>query len=125
MAEALSKTGRYRMNASTVWGLGPPPWNTLQTYSDDAESTAPKPDRIPCVFNWNHGGHEVFVTGSFNDWSLPEKIRLTKSGNTFTAVEELQRGRHLYKFIGGSDCKIALSRRSVEVRPTVAVGRGR
>ena len=31
--------------------------------------------RIPIVFHWDHGGQEVYVCGSFNEW---ERIPMTK-----------------------------------------------
>ena len=97
---ALSKTRRLCLNTSSVWGLGPPPWAPLELKTaEDSPTPTNSSDFVACVFNWNHGGHEVFVTGSFNDWSTSEKVKLTKMGGAFTAVEELPMGRHLYKFI--------------------------
>ncbi|KAH0486657.1 MAG: hypothetical protein KVP17_002998 [Porospora cf. gigantea B] len=96
----LSKTRRLCLNTSSVWGLGPPPWAPLELKTaEDSPTPTNSSDFVACVFNWNHGGHEVFVTGSFNDWSTSEKVKLTKMGGAFTAVEELPMGRHLYKFI--------------------------
>lgn len=54
---------------------------------------------IPCVFTWPHGGHSVFLVGSFNNWSSHEKIRMVRSGHEFTTIKELPRAVHHYKFI--------------------------
>ena len=52
---------------------------------------------IPMVFRWEHGGSEVFITGTFNNWSA--KIPMSRSGNDFVHIHELSRGKHAYKFI--------------------------
>eukprot|EP01071_Lankesteria_metandrocarpae_P004269 Lankesteria_metandrocarpae@DN3456_c0_g1_i2.p1 len=54
---------------------------------------------IPCVFTWTHGGRNVFLTGSFTNWSMDHKIKLARSGQEFSAIKELSRGVHQYKFI--------------------------
>uniref|UniRef100_A0A0G4H504 AMP-activated protein kinase glycogen-binding domain-containing protein n=1 Tax=Chromera velia CCMP2878 TaxID=1169474 RepID=A0A0G4H504_9ALVE len=54
---------------------------------------------VPCVITWTHGGQNVFVTGSFNGWSLENKLRLVRSGNEFSIIKDLPRGVHYYKFI--------------------------
>jgi hypothetical protein len=38
---------------------------------------AGKPEEIPTVFSWKHGGKAVYLTGSFNDWK--EKIPLKQA----------------------------------------------
>jgi len=52
---------------------------------------------IPMVFRWELGGDEVFITGTFNNWSA--KIPMSRSGNDFVHIHELSRGKHAYKFI--------------------------
>ena len=52
---------------------------------------------IPMVFRWELGGDEVFITGTFNNWSA--KIPMARSGNDFVHIHELARGKHAYKFI--------------------------
>ncbi|KAK2502959.1 hypothetical protein MC885_010423 [Smutsia gigantea] len=42
------------------------------------------------------GGKEVFISGSFNNWST--KIPLIKSHNDFVAILDLPEGEHQYKF---------------------------
>lgn len=50
----------------------------------------------PTVFRWTAGGHEIYLAGSFNNWST--KIPLTRSQNNFVAILDLPEGEHQYKF---------------------------
>ncbi|XP_066055819.1 5'-AMP-activated protein kinase subunit beta-1 [Chamaea fasciata] len=50
----------------------------------------------PTVFRWTGGGKEVYLSGSFNNWS---KIPLTRSHNNFVAILDLPEGEHQYKFL--------------------------
>ncbi|XP_020035765.1 5'-AMP-activated protein kinase subunit beta-2 isoform X2 [Castor canadensis] len=50
----------------------------------------------PTVIRWSEGGKEVFISGSFNNWST--KIPLIKSHNDFVAILDLPEGEHQYKF---------------------------
>lgn len=52
---------------------------------------------VPVVFTWTHGGNNVFLIGSFNNWS--EKIPMVRSGQEFHVVVNLKREEHQYKFI--------------------------
>lgn len=54
-------------------------------------------ERIPVVFNWAHGGAEVYLAASFNNWG--RQIPMVRSGNEFHVVQDLPRGIHQYKFI--------------------------
>jgi len=69
-------------------------------------------DRIPMVFRWDGGGRNVYITGTFNAWK--EKIPMRRSGNDFSYIRELKRGRHAYKFIVDDEWRFALD------QPTVA-----
>ena len=46
---------------------------------------------IPTVFRWEHGGDEVFVTGTFTNWE--DHIPMHRSGNDFTHIQMLPRVR--------------------------------
>lgn len=50
----------------------------------------------PTVFRWTGGGKEVYLSGSFNNWS---KLPLTRSHNNFVAILDLPEGEHQYKFL--------------------------
>ncbi|XP_061696060.1 5'-AMP-activated protein kinase subunit beta-2 isoform X3 [Syngnathoides biaculeatus] len=50
----------------------------------------------PTVIRWSGGGKEVYIAGSFNNWST--KIPLNKSHNDFVAILDLPEGEHQYKF---------------------------
>jgi len=51
----------------------------------------------PTVISWNHGGHDVNVTGAFNNWK--DKIPLSRSHDDFTTVLNLPAGTHEFRFI--------------------------
>ncbi|KAL2099990.1 hypothetical protein ACEWY4_004384 [Coilia grayii] len=61
----------------------------------EASDKGPVVDR-PTVFRWTGVGKEVFVSGSFNNWT--NKIPLTRSQNNFVAIVDLPEGEHQYKF---------------------------
>lgn len=50
----------------------------------------------PTVFRWAGAAKDVFVSGSFNNWST--KIPLNKSRNNFVVIVDLPEGEHQYKF---------------------------
>mmetsp|Transcript_22034 Transcript_22034/g.20033 ORF Transcript_22034/g.20033 Transcript_22034/m.20033 type:complete len:256 (-) Transcript_22034:55-822(-) len=52
---------------------------------------------IPTVFKWDHGGKNVYITGTFNNWE--RQLPMHRSGNDFTYIHNLKRGKHAYKFI--------------------------
>lgn len=72
------------------------------TILDNSTDTSPKTDwsdddTVPTVFRWEHGGRDVYITGTFNNWS--RQIPMHRSGNDFTYIHNLKRGKHAYKFI--------------------------
>lgn len=62
-------------------------------------------DNVPTVFRWEHGGRNVFLTGTFNNWE--RQIPMHKSGNDFTYVHNLKRGKHAFKFIVDDEWRFA------------------
>lgn len=52
---------------------------------------------VNTIFRWNYEGTEVYVTGTFTNWK--EHIKLEKNGNEFSAIKQLSKGIHRYKFI--------------------------
>lgn len=70
-------------------------------------------DTVTCVFTWAHGGHTVYLTGSFNDWSVEDRIPLVKAGHEFVTVQDLPKGRHTYKFIVDDVWKFAPDQQTV------------
>eukprot|EP00003_Mantamonas_plastica_P015710 TRINITY_DN2648_c0_g1_i1.p1 TRINITY_DN2648_c0_g1~~TRINITY_DN2648_c0_g1_i1.p1 ORF type:complete len:297 (-),score=81.50 TRINITY_DN2648_c0_g1_i1:264-1154(-) len=58
-------------------------------------------EQFPTVFNWPHGGENVYITGSFNNWKT--RIPLNKSGSDFSTILYLPPGEHRYKFIVDDD----------------------
>mmetsp|Transcript_20904 Transcript_20904/g.25355 ORF Transcript_20904/g.25355 Transcript_20904/m.25355 type:complete len:318 (+) Transcript_20904:349-1302(+) len=67
---------------------------------------------VPMVFRWEGGGKNVYITGTFNQWR--EKIPMHRSGNDFTYIHELKRGKHAFKFIVDDEWRFAPE------QPTVA-----
>jgi 5'-AMP-activated protein kinase regulatory beta subunit len=81
----------------------------LQSWLDD--------DTVPTVFRWEHGGRQVYITGTFNGWS--RQIPMHRSGNDFTYIHNLKRGKHAFKFIVDDEWRFAPD------QPTVADIEGR
>jgi 5'-AMP-activated protein kinase regulatory beta subunit len=74
-------------------------------------------DTVPTVFRWEHGGRQVYITGTFNDWS--RQIPMHRSGNDFTYIHNLRKGKHAFKFIVDDEWRFAPD------QPTVADIEGR
>ena len=66
---------------------------------------APREDVVPMVFKWEHGGRNVFITGTFNGWD--KQCPMHRSGNDFTYIANLTRGKHMYKFVVDDDWRFA------------------
>lgn len=81
----------------------------LETWLDD--------NTVPTVFRWEHGGRQVYITGTFNGWS--RQIPMHRSGNDFTYIHNLKRGKHAFKFIVDDEWRFAPD------QPTVADIEGR
>jgi len=67
--------------------------------SPPIHDTPPKHDllEVPTVFNWNHGGQEVYLIGTFTNWQ--EKITMRQSHNDFTCIQGLPPGLYHYRYI--------------------------
>lgn len=74
-------------------------------------------DTVPTVFRWEHGGRQVYITGTFNNWE--RQIPMHRSGNDFTYIHDLRRGKHAYKFVVDDEWRFAPD------QPTVADIEGR
>ncbi|KAG5178601.1 hypothetical protein JKP88DRAFT_329184 [Tribonema minus] len=72
---------------------------------------------VPTVFRWEHGGRQVYITGTFNNWE--KQIPMHRSGNDFTYIHDLKRGKHAFKFIVDDEWRFAPD------QPTVADIEGR
>lgn len=84
---------------------------------DMATIAAAEEDTVPTVFRWEHGGRNVYITGTFNGWS--RQIPMHRSGNDFTYIHNLKRGKHAFKFIVDDEWRFAPD------QPTVADIEGR
>mmetsp|Transcript_23727 Transcript_23727/g.63816 ORF Transcript_23727/g.63816 Transcript_23727/m.63816 type:complete len:249 (-) Transcript_23727:30-776(-) len=72
---------------------------------------------VPTVFRWEHGGRQVYITGTFNNWE--KQIQMHRSGNDFTYIHNLKKGKHAFKFIVDDEWRFAPD------QPTVADIEGR
>mmetsp|Transcript_18055 Transcript_18055/g.26732 ORF Transcript_18055/g.26732 Transcript_18055/m.26732 type:complete len:259 (-) Transcript_18055:59-835(-) len=72
---------------------------------------------VPTVFRWEHGGRQVYITGTFNNWE--RQIPMHRSGNDFTYIHDLKKGKHAFKFIVDDEWRYAPD------QPTVADIEGR
>jgi hypothetical protein len=72
---------------------------------------------VPTVFKWEHGGHNVYIAGTFNNWG--REIPMHRSGSGFSCVHNLKRGKHAFKFIVDDEWRFAPD------QPTVADADGR
>jgi 5'-AMP-activated protein kinase regulatory beta subunit len=86
-----------------------PDGGELENWLDD--------DTVPTVFRWEHGGRQVYITGTFNGWS--RQIPMHRSGNDFTYIHNLKREKHAFKFIVDDEWRFAPD------QPTVADIEGR
>jgi 5'-AMP-activated protein kinase regulatory beta subunit len=59
----------------------------------------------------------VYITGTFNNWE--RQIPMHRSGNDFTYVHNLPKGKHAYKFIVDDEWRFAPD------QPTIADVEGR
>lgn len=84
---------------------------------NSAELISLDDDTVPTVFRWEHGGRQVYITGTFNGWS--RQIPMHRSGNDFTYIHNLKRGKHAFKFIVDDEWRFAPD------QPTVADIEGR
>jgi 5'-AMP-activated protein kinase regulatory beta subunit len=76
-----------------------------------------KDNIVPTVFKWEHGGRNVYITGTFNNWD--RQIPMHRSGNDFSYVHNLKKGKHAFKFIVDDEWRFAPD------QPTVADVEGR
>jgi 5'-AMP-activated protein kinase regulatory beta subunit len=102
-------TGGQQQHGSGGGGVGVP--------LDLATISAAEEDSVPTVFRWEHGGRNVYITGTFNGWS--RQIPMHRSGNDFTYIHNLKRGKHAFKFIVDDEWRFAPD------QPTVADIEGR
>lgn len=62
-------------------------------------------DLVPTVFRWEGGGRNVAVMGTFNNWEKP--LPMHRSGNDFTYITNVKRGKHAFKFLVDDEWRCA------------------
>ncbi|EEY62966.1 5'-AMP-activated protein kinase subunit beta, putative [Phytophthora infestans T30-4] len=94
-------------NATEAMEVDPP--TETSSEGDNAQTVdvtvPPGEDVVPMVFKWEHGGRNVFITGTFNGWD--KQCPMHRSGNDFTYIANLTRGKHMYKFVVDDDWRFA------------------
>ncbi|EPQ06218.1 5'-AMP-activated protein kinase subunit beta-1 [Myotis brandtii] len=84
------------LSLSTLLCFQAPEKEEFLAWQHDLEVNDKAPAQArPTVFRWTGGGKEVYLSGSFNNWS---KLPLTRSHNNFVAILDLPEGEHQYKF---------------------------
>lgn len=69
-------------------------------------------DVVPTVFRWDHGGgRQVYITGTFNNWE--KQIPMHRSGNDFTYIHNLKKGKHAFKFIVDDEWRFAPDQQTI------------
>ncbi|CAM9683973.1 unnamed protein product [Ectocarpus sp. 8 AP-2014] len=86
----------------------------VEAKADEGEE---EEELVPTVFRWEHGGRQVYITGTFNNWE--KQIPMHRSGNDFTYIHTLKKGKHAFKFIVDDEWRFAPD------QPTVADIEGR
>ncbi|CAG8444677.1 11731_t:CDS:2 [Acaulospora morrowiae] len=109
----VGDSGSSKARTSSLIAVEPPYWNLNKISHDLKSSDGLTPltsvneqgvtKGIPTIITWSHGGNNVYVTGTFNDWK--QNIRLCKSSKDFTTVINLTPGTHKLKFIVDDEWK--------------------
>lgn len=71
--------------------------NAMEWNSSSSDSLTSSP--VAVSITWTHGGHMVFVTGAWDNWSTKTPLRRTGPADPFTAVLSMPIGVHQYKYI--------------------------
>lgn len=108
---------RSSSDASMGASVDHPPSQQQMANNMHVSISASEDDVVPTVFRWEHGGREVYITGTFNGWT--RQIPMHRSGNDFTYIHNLKRGKHAFKFIVDDEWRFAPD------QPTVADIEGR
>eukprot|EP00238_Polyblepharides_amylifera_P013974 CAMPEP_0196575652 /NCGR_PEP_ID=MMETSP1081-20130531/5082_1 /TAXON_ID=36882 /ORGANISM="Pyramimonas amylifera, Strain CCMP720" /LENGTH=226 /DNA_ID=CAMNT_0041894017 /DNA_START=384 /DNA_END=1064 /DNA_ORIENTATION=- len=64
-----------------------------------------QPTHIPTVITWSHGGNNIEVQGSFDNWESRQSLH--RHGKDFNLVKMLLPGVYQYKFIVDGEWKYA------------------
>eukprot|EP00181_Compsopogon_caeruleus_P006721 CAMPEP_0184678962 /NCGR_PEP_ID=MMETSP0312-20130426/1785_1 /TAXON_ID=31354 /ORGANISM="Compsopogon coeruleus, Strain SAG 36.94" /LENGTH=271 /DNA_ID=CAMNT_0027128101 /DNA_START=6 /DNA_END=821 /DNA_ORIENTATION=- len=60
---------------------------------------------VPIPFSWNFGGHQVSVTGAWDQWT--SKVPMHRQGNDFSTIINLPLGRYQYKFVVDGEWRVS------------------
>jgi Glycogen recognition site of AMP-activated protein kinase len=108
---AIGDEQHYKMDHHGADGVGSGDMDVEGKEDEDEDHV------VPTVFRWEHGGRQVYITGTFNNWE--KQIPMHRSGNDFTYIHDLKKGKHAFKFIVDDEWRFAPD------QPTVADIEGR
>jgi hypothetical protein len=77
-----------------------------------------KIETVPTAFKWVHGGQEVFVTGSFNNWQGKILMYRNEDGE-FSLIIDIPPGTHHYKYIVDQEWMLDEDANTIEVNGVV------
>ncbi|KEF58219.1 uncharacterized protein A1O9_06145 [Exophiala aquamarina CBS 119918] len=77
---------------------------TTQSEEDVGDELQPFPvdtssQTVPTVIEWNHGGHKVYVTGTFANWEKKYRLHQRKNAPGMFTTINLPSGTHHLKFV--------------------------
>ncbi|KAJ0961528.1 hypothetical protein J5N97_001701 [Dioscorea zingiberensis] len=72
-------------------------FNQLQLTDSNVPLESPLEKGIPTLITWSHGGNEVLVEGSWDNWKA--KKTLQKSGKDYSILLVLPSGVYQYRFV--------------------------
>jgi hypothetical protein len=70
-----------------------------------------KSNFVNYCFQWNFGGENIYLVGSFTDWR--DQILMDKNGDESTKVLKLEKKEYYYKFIVDGDWRFAPDQKTV------------
>ena len=73
--------------------------------SEVASPTNIQDERCSVLFKWNHGGRDVYIAYSGDDWS--QKYKMHRSNDGFSLIMQINPGVYHYKFIVDNQWKCA------------------
>lgn len=92
-----ARSNRYQPISETISRQVTNESSAYPASSASASASDANNELIPTVFKWEHGGKHVYITGTFNNWE--RQIPMHRSGNDFSYVHNLKKGKHAFKFI--------------------------
>ncbi|CAA2981879.1 SNF1-related kinase regulatory subunit beta-2 [Olea europaea subsp. europaea] len=74
---------------------GPSWMNTTSMYEEEMHDEP----GIPTIITWTHGGREVYVVGSWDNWRKRQEKRMRRTREEFVVMRKIPAGVYQYRFI--------------------------